>query len=49
MNSTEQDYFDSYARPEGCLAVAAAFILMVMIGSIALNILLLVKISQIQG
>jgi hypothetical protein len=47
MKTTEQEYIDSYSRPAGCFAIVAAAVVLVMLFSIALNIALLIKLSQI--
>jgi hypothetical protein len=47
MKKTEEKYVDSYKRPGGCLAVAAAFFLIVLCCSIGLNILGFMKIYQL--
>lgn len=49
MKKNEKEYIDSYDRPEGCLAVAVGAVVMMLLSSVALNIILLVKIAQMKG
>lgn len=49
MKKTEKEYLESYDGREGCFAVTAAAVLMVFISSIALNIILLIKLAKVAG
>lgn len=44
MKETEQEYLDSYSRPEGCLAIISGGAVLLFILSITLNVILLIKL-----